>query len=394
MSSSTHVPNQLHGYSLQFTECLSVLIDAEAGSHVSVEVLDDVALHSEGSKSDLVQTKAGFGTANPIADGSVELWKTIRNWIDQLNKKEINAKKTTFTLYTGAPRKGTLCLLMSAATSTSDVSEAIAKIEGKFITPRTRKLRANLGAEVKKQLEVVLEPKNRKHLEAIISKFTYRQGSDSSEEDLRSKFAKMAIQPNLVELVLRQMAGWVKLTIDGLIEQEKQPIISVAEFRKELTSFHVRLVQQPFLDWLANEAPAEEIADHVSRNYYRQLALIEVEQTELMKAVTDYLAAVAIAVRYQRAGIINRTSLDQYGRELHTLWGNLKKRLELSGNTKGEVHFGQTLLNDCYLQKTSLQGNDVSTSFMCGSFHALADEFKIGWHPRFLEILGGADGSF
>src|SRR5580698_7372287 len=34
MPSSTHVPNQLHGYSLQFTECVSVLVDAAIGDSV------------------------------------------------------------------------------------------------------------------------------------------------------------------------------------------------------------------------------------------------------------------------------------------------------------------------------------------------------------------------
>jgi hypothetical protein len=73
MADKTHVPKQLHGYSLQFTECLSVLLDAGLDEFVSVEVLDDVALSSEG-KTSLIQTKAGTG-ANPVSDGAVELWK-------------------------------------------------------------------------------------------------------------------------------------------------------------------------------------------------------------------------------------------------------------------------------------------------------------------------------
>jgi hypothetical protein len=127
--------------------------------------------------------------------------------------------------------------------------------------------------------------------------------------------------------------------------------------------------------------------------YYRQLVLIEAEQTELMEAVGNYLAASANAVRYQQAGLVNETSLQEYSDELRTLWTNLRKKLELQGTTKGDVHFGKSLLIDCYLQKTKLQGSEVPTSFMCGSFHSLADDLEIGWHPKFRGLLGGGDGS-
>jgi hypothetical protein len=183
-----------------------VLLDADAGSPVSVEVLDEVALHSEGGKVHLTQTKAGLG-ANPIGDGSVELWKSIRNWIDQINTKEIDPKKTTFTLYVVASHKGKLCSLMSEAITDREVADIVAKVQAKFVTPRTKKLRRELGTEIKEQLEVLLNPENEQQLAAIISNLTYRHGSRSSYTDLHKKFAKMAIQDSLVEFVMDRMAG-------------------------------------------------------------------------------------------------------------------------------------------------------------------------------------------
>src|SRR5580698_4273570 len=201
MARSTHVPQQLHGYSLQFTECLSVLTDANVGDSVSVEVLDDVALHSEGGKTALIQAKAGLG-ANPVSDGSVELWKSIRNWIDQINEKAIDPNHTTFTLYVGAAQKGKLCSIMSAAKSAAEVDLAINKIEERFLTPTTKKPRKQLGMGIKEQIEVILKPENRKPLALIISRFDYRHGSGTSYDDLRGRFAKMAIQDSLLELVM------------------------------------------------------------------------------------------------------------------------------------------------------------------------------------------------
>jgi hypothetical protein len=108
----------------------------------------------------------------------------------------------------------------------------------------------------------------------------------------------------------------------------------VADFRDELKSFHVRLINHAFLDWFTNGDPAEEMAEYSLRVYYWQLVLIEAEQTELMEAVGNYLAASANAVRYQQAGLVNETSLQEYSDELRTLWTHLRKKLELQGTLK------------------------------------------------------------
>jgi len=219
MVRSAQVPKQLHGYSLQFIECLSRLLDAGLNEFVSVEVLDDVALHSEGQTTTLIQTKAGLGE-NPVSDGSVELWKTFRNWIDQANFGAINPKLTVFTLYVGAPQKGKLCSFMSDAQTEGQVNQGIALIESKFLTS-AKKFRRNLGEDIREQLSVVLDAQNRKHLEQIILRFHYRHGSGESYQDLRDKFSKMAIQDSLIEPVMERMAGWVKRLLDEAIEADQ-----------------------------------------------------------------------------------------------------------------------------------------------------------------------------
>lgn len=34
-----------------------------------------------------------------------------------------------------------------------------------------------------------------------------------------------------------------------------------------------------------------------------------------------------------------------------------------------------------------MEGIIVSRSFMCGCYHELANQLKIGWHPRYIEKL-------
>jgi hypothetical protein len=282
---------------------------------------------------------------------------------------------------------------MSVAKHRAEIDAVIKRIESRFLTRTTKKLKRELGKEIRQQIEVVLDQKNRTQLELIISRFDYRHGSANSYADLQARFSKMAIQESLLEMMMDQMAGWVKRRIDTAIEKDDDAIISVEDFRKELTSYHVKLINQPYLERFAYEVPKEELGEHASRIYYRQLILIEADDNELMEAVGNYLSALAHAVRYCRNGIINRASLDEYAADLRTLWSQLRKKWELQGNTKGDVHFGKSLLNDCSLQKTKLQGGDVPTCFMCGSFHGLADELEIGWHPKYLQLLKGTDAT-
>jgi hypothetical protein len=52
------VPSQYYGYSLQCTHCVYLLLDAQPGSKVSVEVLEDVAVEESSGEIEAVQIKS------------------------------------------------------------------------------------------------------------------------------------------------------------------------------------------------------------------------------------------------------------------------------------------------------------------------------------------------
>lgn len=55
---------------------------------------------------------------------------------------------------------------------------------------------------------------------------------------------------------------------------------------------------------------------------------------------------------------------------------------------------GQLLLADCGTHQQRLQGLEVPAFFTPGSFHALAEEKTVGWHPEYEILLPtkGKDG--
>jgi hypothetical protein len=93
---SANVPGQFYGYSLQITRFVAHFLHAHQGQSVSLEHLDDVATHSDqGIIAE--QDKSGF-KQNPVSDRSVELWKTLANWVRAIRDGALKSD-TKFRLY-------------------------------------------------------------------------------------------------------------------------------------------------------------------------------------------------------------------------------------------------------------------------------------------------------
>lgn len=385
--SLAQVPKQYYGYSLQCTECVNLLLDSDPGSVVSVEVFEDVGVTNANGKVRAVQTKSGSG-ANPISDSAVDLWKTFRNWMDQVNAGVLNPEKTQFEIFVNSRAKGKLCSAMSDAKTLPEISAVICSIRKKFLGNRGIP-KASLTDELKKQMVVILNPANEKSFYSIIGAFTYRSGTGCSYDDLMARIAKTLVLDSVADIVLLYALGWTKRKIDQLIEQSKPANISVDEFRNELATYYTLFNTQAYLPSLSGMPSQDDIIAHRSEIYVRQLELIEASDDELTTAVIDFLMAKANAVEYARRNLVNSTSFEDLSATLRGTWKNRKKALELEGTCKSDIHFGQRLANDCLGHAATLQGLVVPSNFTAGCFHELANQLELGWHPNYRNTLLG-----
>ena len=386
MTHSSQVPKQYYGYSLQCTECVAALLDAEPGASISLEVFDDVGIASPDGAITAIQAKAGTGI-NPVSDSSVELWKTFRNWIGQINAGAIKAERCHFELYVNSNKKGNLCSAMTNASSAEEVQEIVSRLNKKFLGRKNKKVKAGIGTELKSHLEIVLDESNANTLRHVIARFRHRAGSGRSYSDLAAKFEKFFIDKDVIDDVLLYALGWVKKLLDERIEKNVPAIIGVDEFRSQVTTFRNKLKSRPFLPSFAGAPAQEEIDTNRLTRYVRQMQFIEANEDEIYEAITDYLSAKANAVEYARRNLINETSLTELTDRLKAIWRHTKKRLELEEIAKDNVHFGQMIANACLGERTTLEGLEVPHKFTPGCFHALADVPEIGWHPAYKQML-------
>lgn len=90
------------GYFYQIRYALYLLLKKSrenTNSCLRIECLDDIEV-DEVDKSNLFQTKLHLKAQADLTDRSIDFWKTIRVWSDNITKSLIDVNNTTFTLIT------------------------------------------------------------------------------------------------------------------------------------------------------------------------------------------------------------------------------------------------------------------------------------------------------
>jgi len=80
-------------------------------------------------------------------------------------------------------------------------------------------------------------------------------------------------------------------------------------------------------------------------------------------------------------------SLEEFANRLERHWENSRRLAKVNLAGRSEIDLGQTVLANCMDYQVQLQGMEVPSYFIPGSYHALSDGLRIGWHPRFDALL-------
>ena len=115
-------PGPYLGFALQPVRLCYHLLNSPLDASVSLEVLDDVAVHYADGKLLLEQCKSAL-SHNALSDWSEDLWKTLANWLAMLASGKVDAAKTSLQLYVTPRRVGKLSSAMHDAADQQAVHE-------------------------------------------------------------------------------------------------------------------------------------------------------------------------------------------------------------------------------------------------------------------------------
>ena len=110
------------------------------------------------------------------------------------------------------------------------------------------------------------------------------------------------------------------------------------------------------------------------------------------QAIMNYFRAFEQRNKWAIDGLLEPGELSRYDRRLQEQWVENKSFIELDSEMKSEQdkrRYSAVLYQNC-LQKGVLPiRKDFLEYYVAkGSYHILAEQLKIGWHPEYLRMLG------
>jgi len=384
-ASSAQAPGQYLGYSLQTTRLLARLLEALTEHTISLEVFEDVGTETSDGTRTAEQVKSALHT-NPVSDRANGFWKTLSNWVNAVSDGSLEPEKTYFEIYVSKKVPTNIAQQFSDASSIDEAASALRRAKD-ALWPANTGSKSSASDTLKPFLAKVFGA-DESTMCKIILRFKLVFGSGSPLADLVPLMKRTLVPDEMLDDCIKYALGWVKAKTDALLEKGLPANISVIEFRTDLKSFERARDNRTILRSYAQEPSQPEIEKDLKfRRYVRQLEIIEASYDQKIMAVKDYLLSSADRTLWSARGLVHRTSFDKFESKLVRTWENLKQKTEIALKGKSEVERGKYLYSDCSSQEHRLEGLEVPSHFTPGSFHTLADDLKIGWHPEYRDNL-------
>jgi hypothetical protein len=387
---SSNVPGTYLGFSLQTTRAYARLMQADLDDWVCLEVFEDVGVqHADGTRT-AEQNKSNL-TYNPLSNRSLDFWKTLGNWVDSCLNGDLDPDRTFFEIYTSNPAGGQIAQMFHDARTRGQSIEAIEQAlhlltsgQTDRQSEQTDRLAPHISRITSADREVVAK---------IVMRFSFSSGAGSPHEELRALTMRELVSLDNCEDVIRWGLGWVKRETDLLLEKRLPAKVSKASFHAAMLNYVRTYDRLNILRSFAGPVTEEEIQAEVRfRTYVRQLELISMDDYEVYEAINDYLKAATDRTVWSERGMTDESGLEKYAEELCRSWRNKMDRITIGHSHRPETDRGRLLYRDCIEHQLPLDGIPTPPHFTRGSWHALADDLVVGWHPRYQTELQNRAG--
>ncbi|MGJ4933602.1 ABC-three component system protein [Bradyrhizobium sp. HKCCYLRH3083] len=375
----TTAPGQYLGYSLQQLRLCHHLLRKKANYEVSLEFLDDIAVHTAGEPLLLEQCKSVTST-NALADRAVDLWKSLANWADLCKAGTVDANETVFRLYICPDGNPTLALELSSAKTIQAASEALKKVK-KLL--KKGKQAAAVDEHIARFLAVGDDIN-----QAIIRNFELVI-DNNPVESVKSLLHLSAVSDVVLDEIAAAAIGMARDRIDNLIFKKQTPIIGSSNFQTDIRAFIRKHNLANLLISKAPEPSPEHISSHLDAPpmFVRQLQSVEASSDLLTTAISDWLKANADKIYWANEGHVFVGSFQDFDAALIRKHKLVRDEVEDILSEKSAEQRGREVYRRCTQSAIPLEGNDLPDHFVAGSYNCLADEMKLGWHPQYTKLF-------
>ncbi len=361
---------------------------------VAVELLDDVSFSNPSGVADqLHQLKHSVQKKASLGAKSKNLWKTIGNWSSKVSNGKIDLQSTTLFLHTTGKvtMQSPLSKLMlhdrdeatalaelrtAASTSTSDV---ISRNSSKFVNLKKR--------EQKALLEQII---------VIDSAADIGEAARSIERVLA-----ISSRPDDLESHRQYLEGWFfDQAIESLLGNRPR-LVALQEIRNQSITIRDQLVADRLPELPFTDVPNDQIPDDDTRTFVRQLRLIASRSGRVRRAQIEHFRALTQRSEWSREGKVAVQELPKFDSRLIGEWEirhesacvNSEGKCESVELAEAERVFKWVEEHAPSSTQLFIRRSFTEPFLIRGSFHMLADRKRVGWHPRYIELLGDDQNS-
>ncbi len=376
----------LQGYLYQCRYALLLFLQrnrATPSVRVSIEKFDDVTFESGGQPRELIQTKHRRQPGN-LTDLSEDLWKTLRIWIEGVRDNNFPLPGTIFSLITTqmAPNDSAAGLLRPGQGRDPSKADTLLVAAAKATT----------SAQLRDACDVFLKLTAKKRNAMLANVYVHDAAARITDLEQRLLQEVWYAAPlDHRAPFLEQLEGWWFRRVIQHLTTANQPPIQGIELEREME----RLKDGYTEDNLPIEIPLPEPATPPDpagdpRDFVAHLRKIGIPSSRIHKAILDFYRAYVHRDRWARDTLLRFNELAQYDERLQGEWERFCDDflMELGGAGDDEkARLGRELFlridNDAAREVVFfIRPRCTEPSISRGTFHKLADEGKVAWHPE------------
>ena len=389
MSLESHsAPGANAGFSFQFERALFWLSQLPAGSAVGIETDDDVAIRDVNGTNILEQDKHSIREkGEPFGDRSKDLWNTLAIWIEAVETKEVEVATTRFLMVTNKLLPDCIAKQISRAESDDDAKACISALESAAEKPPK-----HLDTFIRR----VLRKDSSETLKTLILKCElFDAGAKSAGVELRKTTVGHLQLPQWCachsESIMDELLGWIHQAALSAWQRNCPAWIQRDNFVNQLHAIIDRRKRQLTRERAEHLIPVadEKIGQQKARPFVKQLHLVSDDEGLVDTAIREFIRCNIEKSRLSAEGNITDEDWKTFETALQSRWEKIRARVMRMKQASPEAEIGFEILTDTTeSHREKLAGTETEQVYLtAGTYHRLADLFRLGWHPRFAELM-------
>lgn len=389
MTLSHHsAPGISAAFNYQFERALYWLAQSPSGSVIGIETDDDVAVRGADGAQLLEQDKHSIcDDAKPFGDRSKGLWNTLSIWIEALDGMEVEADATRFLMVTNKVLPECIAKQIGRAKSEAQVKACIKAMEAAVPNP---------PQDIAHLVQRVLRFNSRISLRKLILKCELADASQATGGlELRTKTVAQLQLPEWcfagADSIANELLGWLHKTAMAAWQQKQPAWIQRDHFVNQLHAIIDRRKRQLTRERAEHLIPVadDKIGQEKGSLFVKQLHLVTDDDGIVDNTIREFIRCNIEKSRLSVEGNVTDDEWKAFETALLSRWEKIRARVIRMKKLEPEEDIGFEIFTETTEEhREKLAGSDTEQVYLTsGTYHRLADMIRVGWHPRFEELM-------